>query len=86
MIFPGNFTNILNERSVPRKSTDTKQIDDKDKRSLVNELTGKSLLTLSLKSYETDTISENLTGWTVTDADSRQIVVKFTLAQPLLVS
>ena len=50
------------------------------------ELTGRSLLTLSMKSFEDDTISENLTGWTVTDANSRQIVVKFTLSQPLLVS
>ena len=86
MVFPGNFTNILNDRTVPRKSKDTKPINDKDKRSLVDELTGKSLLALSLKSYETDTISDNLTGWLVTDADSKQIVVKFTLAQPLLVS
>ena len=84
MALPGNFTEILNERSVRRKLTDTEPV--KNKRSSVKNLTGKSLLTLSLKSYETDTISDNLTDWTVIHSDSRQIVVKFTLSQPLLVS
>ena len=53
---------------------------------MADELSGKSLLTLAFKSYETDTISDNLTDWTVTHSNSRQIVVKFTLSQPLLVS
>ena len=83
MIFPSNFIDILNDRSVPRKSIDTEPAKI---RSLVDQLTGKSLLTLSMNSYVNDTISENLTGWTVTEANSRQIVVKLALAQPLLVS
>ena len=86
MVFPGNFTEILNDKSVLKKSIDTKPVKYKDKRYLIDEFNENRLLTLSLKSYETDTISDNLTGWTVTDTNSRQIVVKFTLAQPLLVS
>ena len=84
MVFPSNFTAILNDRNVSIKSTDTEPI--KGKRTLTDELTGKSLLSLSLKSYVNDTISNNLTGWTVTSTSSKQIVVKFTLSQPLLVS
>ena len=84
MVFPSNFTAILNDRNVSIKSTDTEPI--KGKRTLTDELTGKSLLNLSLKSYFNDTISDNLTGWTVTSTSSKQIVVKFTLSQPLLVS
>ena len=84
MVFPSNFTAILNDWNVSIKSKDTEPI--KGKRTLTDELTGKSLLNLSLKSYFNDTISDNLTGWTVTSTSSRQIVVKFTLSQPLLVS
>ena len=39
-----------------------------------------------MKSYVNDTISDNLTGWNVLEANSTQILVKFTLSQPLLVS
>ena len=84
MVFPSNFTAILNDWNVSIKSKDTEPI--KGKRTLTDELTGKSLLNLSLKSYVNDTISNNLTGWTVTSTSSKQIVVKFTLSQPLLVS
>jgi len=63
MVFPSNFTEILNDRSVPRKSTDTKSVKN---RSLVDLLTGKSLLNLSMNSYVSDTISDNFTNWTVT--------------------
>ena len=84
MVFPSNFTAILNDWNVSIKSKDTEPI--KGKRTLTDELTGKSLLNLSLKSYFNDTISDNLTGWTVTSTSSKQIVVKFTLSQPLLVS
>ena len=86
MVFPGNFTEILNDKSVLRKSIDTKPVKYKDKRYLVDEFTENRLLTLSLKSYETGAISENLKGWTVTDTNSRLIVVKLLLAQPLLLS
>ena len=69
MVFPSNFTAILNDKNVSRKLTNTEPV--KDKRALADELTGKSLLSLSLKSYVNDTFSDNLTGWTVTNADSR---------------
>ena len=84
MVFPSNFTAILNDKNVSRKLKNTEPV--KDERTLANELTGKSLLSLSLKSYVNNTISDNLTGWTVTSTSSRQIIVKLRLAQPLLVS
>ena len=84
IVFPSNLTAILNDKSVSKKSLDTEHV--KDNRTLADFLIGKSLLTLSLKSYVNDTISDNLTSWTVTSTSSRQIIVKFTLSQPLLVS
>ena len=84
IVFPSNLTAILNDKSVSKKSLDTEHV--KDNRTLADDLINKSLLTLSLKSYVNDTISDNLTSWTVTSTSSRQIIVKFTLSQPLLVS
>ena len=52
----------------------------------VKELTGESLLSLAMLSSETGTISDNLTGWKVSDVKSRKITIQLEFSRPLLVS
>ena len=84
MLFPSNFADILNGKNVMKNSTDTKPV--KNKRFMAQEKTGSSLLILKMISFSTETIDENLFGWTVTDVSSREITVRLNFTKPLQVS
>ena len=84
MLFPSNFADILNGKNVMKNSTDSKPV--KNKRFMAQEKTGSSLLILKMISFSTETIDENLFGWTVTDVSSRGITVRLNFTNPLQVS
>ena len=84
MLFPSNFADILNGKNVTKNSTDTKPV--KNKRFLTQKKTGSRLLTLKMISYSTETIDENLAGYTVTDVSSKQITIRLNFTKPLKVS
>ena len=69
MLFPSNFMEILNGKSVSRNSIDTKPL--KSGRFMAQEKSSNSLITLKMISFATEAIDENLAGWTVTDVNSR---------------
>ena len=84
MLFPSNFADILNGKNVTKNSMDTKPV--KNKRCLTQEKTASRLLTLKMISYSTETIDENLAGYTVTDVSSKQITLRLNFTNPLKVS
>ena len=75
MTFPGNLTAILNDRNVTKIPKPVK-----DERLPIGEPRGQDLLALVMISSQTETISDNLTGWVVTDVSPSEIKVELSFS------
>ena len=84
MIFPNNFIEILNDKNLMTNSTEAKVVTKK--RSMAQEKSNNSLLTLKMINYQSETFDDNLVDWTVSEVNSRQITVQLNFTQPLMVS
>ena len=75
MVIPGNFTDILNDRN--KKTEILTVVSNNKTRSLSTMLTKQDYLHLVMLCQESEeTIRGNLTSWTVTKADSKEIKIQ----------